>query len=210
MKTKILTLAAAACAIAVCAIAGPKKNVVDEVAWVVGDEAIFRSDIEEMYSSMRSEGISLPGDPYCTVPEKIALEKLYLHQAKIDTIEAPTGQVQSIVDRRIDFFIANLGSKEKVEEYFRKPLSALREQLAEVTKNNYIVEQVQQNLTKDVKATPAEVRKYYNSLPEDSIPYIPLQVEVQVVQINPVIPQQEIEDVKARLRDYADRINRGE
>lgn len=191
-------------------MAGPTKNVVDEVAWVVGDEAIFRSDIEEQYSQMRSEGTSISGDPYCVIPERLAIEKLYLHQAKIDTIEAPEGQVQSSVDRRIQFFIANLGSKEKVEEYFRKSIPALREQLVEVMRNNYIVDQVQNSLTKDIKATPNDVKKYFQSLPDDSIPYVPMQVEAQIITLNPVIPAQEIEDVKARLRDYADRVNRGE
>lgn len=210
MNIKQILSVSAICAVALASIAGPKKNVIDEVAWVIGDEAIFRSDVEDMYSSMRSEGVSLPGDPYCTLPERMAVEKLYLHQAKIDTIEAPESQVSSAVERRIDFFVQNLGSREKVEEYFRKSMPALKEQLTEVMRNNYIVDQVQTSLTKNVKATPNEVRKYFDSLPEDSIPYIPLQVETQIVRINPVIPRQEIEDIKARLRDYADRVNKGE
>lgn len=201
-------------AIGVCtlyALAAPvKKNVIDEVVWVVGDEPIFRSDVEEQYMQMRQEGTPIGGDPYCVIPEKIAVEKLYLHQAKLDTIEAPDAQVASGVDRRIDYFIANLGSREKVEEYFRKPLPALREQLMDIMKTNYIVDQVQSNLTKDVKVTPNDVRKYYSGLPADSIPYVPMQVEAQIIEINPIIPQQEVEDVKARLRDYADRVNRGE
>lgn len=201
---------AAAC-VALCALAAPvKRNVIDEVAWIVGDEPIFRSEIEDQYSQMRSEGTSIAGDPYCVIPERIAVEKLYLHQAKIDTVEAPEGQVQSSVDKRLAYFVDNLGSREKVEEYFRKPYAQLREQLLEVMRNNYIVEQVQSNLTKDVKATPNDVRKYFSALPEDSIPYVPMQVEAQIITINPVIPAQEIEDVKARLRDYADRVNRGE
>ncbi len=201
---------AAAC-VALCALAAPvKRNVIDEVAWIVGDEPIFRSEIEDQYAQMRSEGTSIAGDPYCVIPERIAVEKLYLHQAKIDTVEAPEGQVQSSVDKRLAYFVDNLGSREKVEEYFRKPYAQLREQLLEVMRNNYIVEQVQSNLTKDVKATPNDVRKYFSALPEDSIPYVPMQVEAQIITINPVIPAQEIEDVKARLRDYADRVNRGE
>lgn len=196
---------------ALCAIAAPvKRNVVDEVAWIVGDEPIFRSEIEEQYASMRSEGTPIIGDPYCVIPERIAVEKLYLHQAKIDTVEAPEGQVQSSVDKRMAYFVNNLGSREKVEEYFRKPYAQLREQMLDVMRNNYIIEQVQSNLTKDVKATPNDVRKYFSALPEDSIPYVPMQVEAQIISINPVIPAQEIEDVKARLRDYADRVNRGE
>lgn len=186
------------------------KNVVDEVAWVVGDEAIFRSDIEEQYQQMRSEGINLSGDPYCMIPEQIAVEKLYLHQAKIDTIEVPESSVRNMVDQRINFFINQLGSKEKVEEYFHKSLPVLRESLIEMMKNNSIVSQVQRNLTQDVTATPNEVRKYFNALPADSVPYVPMQVEVQIITQNPNIPRQEIEDVKARLREYADRVNKGE
>lgn len=210
MKIRNVMIPAAAC-MALCAIAAPvKRNVVDEVAWIVGDEPIFRSEIEDQYAQVRSEGTSVAGDPYCVIPERIAVEKLYLHQAKIDTVEAPEGQVQGSVDKRLAFFINNFGSREKVEEYFRKPYAQLREQLLEVMRNNYIIEQVQHNLTKDVKATPNDVRKYFSTLPEDSIPYVPMQVEAQIISINPVIPAQEIEDVKARLRDYADRVNRGE
>lgn len=144
------------------------------------------------------------------IPEQIAVQKLYLHQAKLDTIEAPEAQVAAGVDKRLNFFIANLGSKEKVEEYFNKPLPQLREQLMDVMRTSYITDQVQSQLTKNVKGTPNEVRKYFDALPEDSIPYIPMQVEAQIISVNPVIPQQEIDDVKARLRDYSDRVNKGE
>ena len=186
------------------------NNIIDEVAWVVGDEPIYKSDIEAMYSQMQYSGDAIEGSPYCFIPEQIAIEKLYLHQAKLDTIEAPEAMVQQSVDRQLNSFITNLGSKERVEAHFRKPLPQLREQLVDVMRNNYIVQQVQQSLTKDVKATPGDVRKYFNNIDVDSVPYIPLQVEAQIITLNPVIPQQEIEDVKSRLRDYADRVNRGE
>lgn len=190
--------------------AGPKKNVIDEVVWIVGDNAIFKSEVEDQYAQMRSQGMSPGGDPYCVIPEQLAVEKLYLHQAKIDTIEAPVSQLGSSVDRHLNFLISNLGSKEKVEEYFRKPWNVLRDEVMEKMKTSYIVEQVQSSLTKDVKATPNDVKKYFAKLPADSIPYVPMQVEVQIVQLNPVIPKEEIEDVKARLREYTDQINKGE
>lgn len=212
MKLRNLIIPATAC-VAFCALAGPgqvKRNVIDEVAWIVGDEPIFRSEIEDQYAQLRSEGTQLSGDPYCIIPERIAVEKLYLHQAKIDTVTAPEGQVQSAVEKRMTFFVNNFGTREKMEEYFRKPYSQIREQMLEVMRNNYIIDQVQSNLTKDVKATPNDVRKYFASLPEDSIPYVPMQVEAQIISINPLIPAQEIEDVKARLRDFADRVNKGE
>lgn len=207
---KYIAIGAAIIAISFPMMSQSEKNVVDEVAWIVGDEAIFRSDIEEQYQQMKTEGISMSGDPYCFIPENIAVEKLYLHQAKMDTIEIPESSVRNMVDQRINFFINQLGSKEKVEEYFHKSLPVLRESLVEMMKNNSIVSQVQRSLTEGVTATPNEVRKFYNDLPEDSVPYVPMQVEVQLVTINPNIPRQEIEDVKARLREYADRVNKGE
>lgn len=190
--------------------AAPTKNIIDQVVWVVGDQPIFRSEVEDMYAQMRSDGEAIKGDPYCVIPEQLAVQRLYMHQAKLDTIEAPEAQVKAGVERRIDYFIANLGSKEKVEQYFHKSLPALREQLMDVMRSNYITEQIQHNLTKDLKPTPAEVRKYFQSLPEDSVPYVPMQVETQLIQLNPAIPKQEIEDIKSRLRNYSERVNKGE
>lgn len=203
----LLTLAAAA---VMCVMAEPIRNVVDEVAWIVGDEAIFRSDVEETYAQMRSMGERIDGDPYCVIPEQLAVEKLYLHQAKLDTIEAPENSVIARADQQLNVYVANLGSKEKVEEYFRKPYSELRNQLADMIRTSYITNEVQNKLTENVKATPNDVRKYFDTLPPDSVPYIPLQVETQIITFNPQIPREEIEDVKARLRDYADRVNRGD
>ena len=187
-----------------------QNNVAEEVAWVIGDEPIFKSDIEEQYQQVLSERIPIDGNPYCVIPEQMAINKLFLDQARIDTVEVQQSAISSEVESRINFFIANLGSKEKVEEYFRRPMPRLREKLNEMYSEQYCIQQVQSELTKNVKATPADVQKYYNSLPKDSLPYIPMQVEVQIITINPVIPQQEIDEVKARLRDYAQQVNSGE
>ncbi|MDE6740872.1 MAG: peptidylprolyl isomerase, partial [Muribaculaceae bacterium] len=216
MKKTTISIAFAAAAFLSFGVAmadsasGPKKNVIDEVAWIVGDNAIYKSEIEEAYSEMRSMGLSPGGDPYCVIPEQLAVEKLYLHQGKLDTIEAPVSQLASRVDMYMNNFIKGLGSREKVEEMFRKPWNSIRDDVMEKMKANYIKETVQDNLTKNVKATPNEVKKYFAKLPADSIPYVPMQVEVQLMQLNPIIPKQEIEDVKARLRDITDRVNKGE
>ena len=208
MKLRLLTIGLFITAM--CYLMTAQNNIAEEVAWIVGDEAIFKSDIEEQYLQLQYERTPIEGNPYCVIPEQIAIEKLFLHQAKIDTIEVANSTVQQSVDARINYFIANLGSKEKVEEYFRKPLPEIREQLMNTVRDQYTIQQVQSNLTKDVKATPADVRKFYNSIPKDSLPLIQKQVEVEIITINPVIPQQEIDEVKSRLRDYAQRVNNGE
>ena len=195
-------------ALAIAAMA--QNNVAEEVAWVIGDEPIFKSDIEEQYQQALYERVAIDGNPYCVIPEQMAIDKLFLDQARIDTVEVQQSAISAEVESRINFFIANLGSKEKVEEYFRMPLPRLREKLNEVYSDQYCIQQVQNDLTKNVKATPADVRKFYNSLPKDSLPYIPMQVEAQIITINPVIPQQEIDEVKSRLRDYAQQVTSGE
>lgn len=209
-RVKITKIAGVAAIAAVTAAAFAKNNIAEEVAWTIGDEPIYKSEIEQAYQDLLQDRTPIKGDPYCTVPEMLAIQKLYLHQADIDTVKVPDAQVQAQVDGQINFLITNLGTKEKVEEYFRKTMPEIREYFAQSFRNRYRVQQVQQSLTKDVKATPADVRRYFNQLPSDSVPYIPRQVEVQIITLNPVIPRQEIDDVKARLRDYADRVNRGE
>lgn len=209
MRNKHFTLAIAGCAIAFAALA-VNNNIVEEVAWMVGDQPIYKSDVEQAYQQMLYEKTPVNGDPYCVIPENLAIEKLFLHQADIDTVEVQESMVNQAVEQRINYLINNLGTQEKVEEYFRKPMAEFREEMMESMRNQYRVQEVQRSIAKDLKVTPSDVRKYFAGLPEDSVPYVPMQVEVKIITINPKIPQQEIDDVKARLRDYADRVNRGE
>lgn len=195
---------------AIAAVAVAQNNIVEEVAWVVGDQPIYKSEIEEEYQRMLYERIPVNGDPYCVIPEQIAISKLFLHQADLDTIEVQESMVRQQVDQRVNAIIADLGSKEKLEQYVRMPLIEYREQMADMMRNNYRIQQVQSAITKDIKVTPSDVRRYFNDLPEDSIPMIPMQVEVQIITLNPDIPRQEIEDVKARLRDFTEQITSGE
>ena len=166
--------------------------------------------MEEAYQQALYERMPIKGDPYCVFPEQLAIEKLFLHQADIDTVEVAESMVSLAVDQRMNYLITNLGSKEKVEEYFRRPLSEVRTTMLDGMRNQYRVQEVQRSLTKDFKSTPAEIQRYFAQLPPDSIPYVPLTVEAEIITIQPRIPQEEIDDVKSRLRQYADRVNKGE
>ena len=187
-----------------------QDNVIDEVVWVVGDEAILKSEVEEARMSALYEGRKFDRDPYCVIPEEIAVQKLYLHQAALDSIEVSESEVIQRVDYMTNMYIANIGSREKMEEYFNKTSSQIRETLRENAREGLKVQKMQQKLVGEIKITPAEVRRYFKDLPQDSIPYIPTQVEVQIITQQPKVPISEIEDVKRRLREYTDRINKGE
>lgn len=186
-----------------------QENVIDEIVWVVGDDAILRSDIETQRLYMQNEGAPLDGDPYCVIPEYMAIQKLYLHQAKLDSIEVNESQVIQQTERWLNTVINQAGSKEKLEEYFNKKISQIKEERKETFKEQQIVQQMQQKLIGEIKLTPSEVRKYYSQLPQDSLPYIPTTVEVQIVTFDPKIPFEETDAIKARLRDFTDQITTG-
>ena len=187
-----------------------QDNVIDEVVWVVGDEAILKSEVEQMRIRAQYEGRKFDGDPYCVIPEELALQKLFLNQAAIDSIEATETEVMNQVEYQMNYYINQIGSREKMEEYFQKSSMDIREELRETARRELTMQMMQRELMKDIKVTPAEVRRYFTKLSSDSIPYIPTQVEVQLITIEPEIPEEEIDRVKARLREFTDRINSGE
>lgn len=187
-----------------------QNNVIDEVVWVVGDEAILKSEVEEARLSALYEGRKFDGDPYCVIPEELAIQKLYMHQAALDSIKVSDSELLQQVDAMENQYIQAIGSKEKMEEYFNKTASQIREQLRENVRTRLIVQQMQQKIVGDIKLTPAEVRQFYKSLPKDSIPYVPTEVEVQIITQEPSVPQSEIDDVKRRLRDYTERVEKGD
>ena len=187
-----------------------QNNVIDEVVWVVGDEAILKSDVESERLNAQYEGRKFDGDPYCVIPEQLAVQKLFLHQAEIDSIEVAEADVLTELEFRINYIIDQIGSKEKMEEYYNKTSTQIREMLRENIRNEKTVRKMQQEIMGDIKIVPADVRRYFKNLPQDSIPYIPTQVEVQIVTLEPKIPQEEIERVKKALRDYTDQVNKGE
>ena len=187
-----------------------QNNVIDEVVWVVGDEAILKSDVESERLNAQYEGRKFEGDPYCIIPEQLAIQKLFLHQAELDSIEVSEQEVLGQLERQVNWYIDQIGSKEKMEEYFKKTSTQIREMLRENIRNGLIVQRMQQQIMGDIKIVPADVRRYFKDLPQDSIPFIPTQVEVQIIAFEPKIPQEEIDRVKKTLRDYTERVEKGE
>ena len=187
-----------------------QNNVIDEVVWIVGDEAILKSDVESERLNAQYEGRKLDGDPYCIIPEELAVQKLFLHQAELDSVEVSEQEILGELERRMNYLIDQIGSKEKMEEYYNKTSTQIREMFRENIRNGMTVQKMQREIIGDIKIVPADVRRYFKNLPQDSIPFVPTQVEVQIVTLEPKIPQEEIERVKKALRDYTDQITKGE
>ena len=186
-------------------------TVVDEVIWVVGDEAILRSDVETLRMQSSMEGVKWGGNPDCSIPEQIAVQKLFKHQALIDSIEVTDADVAQEVEQQINYWLEMVdGSRERLEEYKHQPLSQIRNELREDMKDRQMVQKMKQKLVEDIAVTPAEVRRYFKDIPQDSIPFVPTVVEVQIIQQTPRIAPEELNRVKEELREYTDRVNRGE
>ena len=188
----------------------PENSVIDEVIWVVGDEPILKSDVEAMRMQGLAEGISFGSDPDCTIPEQLAVQKLFLHQAQIDSVDVPEADIVAGVNQQINRWIEAAGSQEKLEEYRKQSINDMREQLHDEFKNQQLIQKMKQKIVENVKVSPADVRAYFRNIPEDSIPFVPTEVEVQILAITPKVKQAEITRIKDQLRNFTQRINSGE
>lgn len=188
----------------------PETSIIDEVIWVVGDEAILKSDVEATRLQAEADGQKWSGNPDCMIPEQIAVQKLFLHQAAIDSIEVSESEITQGIDEQINYWIQMVGSREKLEEYRKQSISEMRQSMRDDYKNNRLIGMMKEKLVGDVKVTPADVRNYFKDLPEDSIPFVPAVVEVEIITQNPKITNEEINRVKNQLRDYTDRVTKGE
>ena len=186
-----------------------QSNVVDQIIWVVGDEPILLSDVEETRISSEAYGEHID-NPYCTTPDQIAVNKLFIHQAELDSVNVSEADIIKGVDNRINEFIQTYGSREALEQMSGRSISQMRENLKKQYREQMMADEVRQKLTKDVKATPAEVREYFKNMPTDSLPFIPTQVEVQIITSTPAVSRAEIERIENKLREYAQRVNKGE
>lgn len=186
------------------------RSVIDEVIWVVGDEPILKSEVEGLRLQAEMEGKRWKGDPDCAIPERIAVEKLFLHQAAIDSIGVTEADVAQNVEQRLEYFITQAGSREKLEEYRGQSLSQIRSQMREELRKQMMIQRMREKLVEDITVSPAEVRRYFSTLSPDSIPFVPTEVEVEILTQAPKIEQAEIDRVKDELREFTDRVNQGE
>ncbi|MDN4753504.1 peptidylprolyl isomerase [Porphyromonadaceae bacterium W3.11] len=206
---KVLLIAALLALFPQLVLAQSKNNVIDEIAWVIGDEYILLSDIERQRLYYESMGERMSGNARCVIPEQMAVQKLFLNQADIDSIFVNPGMVNQSVSQWIEAVTNELGSRDKVEEYLGRNMSQIREERTKVVTDEYRVMQMQQKLIGDVKVSPSEVNRYYDVVNKDSLPFMPQTVEVQIITLEPKIPFSEVDRIKERLIGFTNDINSG-
>ena len=186
------------------------KNVMDEVIWVVGNEVILRSDVEFQRMNAEMQGNKIAGDPYSVIPEQLAVQKLFLTQAAIDSIEVSEADVLDMANEQLEYMVEMAGSEQKLEEYRGMSLKQIRQEIIKYLIENEKIKGAKNKIIGDKKISPAEVRRYFKDMPSDSLPFIPMQVEVQILTRTPEVSDTETERVKSELLDYAQRVNSGE
>jgi len=185
-------------------------QVVDEVMAVVGNKIILKSDIEKQYIQYQAQSGGGSGDNRCAIFDQILLQKLLLNQAEIDSVTATENQVESELDRRMRFYIQQIGSEEKLEEYFHTTIRELKAEFRDVIKDQLTVQMMQSKITKDIAASPNDVRTFFENIPADSVPYIDAELEVAQIMRIPPISYEEKQAIRSQLEDYRKKILAGE
>ncbi len=175
------------------------QKLIESVAGIVGNEAIFLSEIENAVIQQQYSGDRTPVEKLrCMIFEEQMIAKLFLDQARIDSIEVSDASIEGSLNLRLNQFIARAGSEKALEEYFKRSITEIRADLRKSLKNQQIIEEVQAKIAENITVTPADVKKFYEKIPKDSLPTIPAKVELSIIQIDP--PDNEVNKAEARQR----------
>ncbi|MBP7168637.1 MAG: peptidylprolyl isomerase [Bacteroidia bacterium] len=185
-------------------------KVVDQVVAVVGAKIILLSDIEAQYQQLLGQ-TSLRGDDLrCKIVDQLLLNKLLAHQAEIDSVEVGEDQVEQKINQNMSYFIQQIGSAEKLEAYYGKSIAELKEEFRPMIREQLVVQQMQGKITGGVTASPADVKSFFNNIPEDSLPLINAEVEYAQILKKVPVSAEEKKNTKEKLNEFRDRILKGE
>lgn len=187
-----------------------QPQVIDNVLAVVGGHVVLKSDVETQYLQFTAQGSKGGPDLKCELFEELLFQKLMLHQAEVDSLEVSENQVESELDRRLRYFIYQIGSQEKLEEYYKKSITDIKNEFRDYIKEQLLVQQVQSKITENIKITPTEVREFFNSIPKDSLPLVSSELEIGHIVKIPHVSDSIKSETRKRLNDLRERIINGE
>jgi peptidyl-prolyl cis-trans isomerase SurA len=185
-------------------------KVIDKVIAVIGGNIILQSDLESQIVSLRAQGVLVDDNARCGLMEELLFQKLLLHQAVLDSVEVSEAEVESEIDRRMNYFIAQIGSEKKLEEYYKKSILEIKEEFRVIVKDQMVSQRMKGQITSATQVTPKEVKTYFNSLHTDSVPMIESEVEYAQILINAKESEQAKQDAKDRINGFRERIINGE
>tara|TARA_B110000008_G_scaffold272537_1_gene305436 strand:- start:1330 stop:2679 length:1350 start_codon:yes stop_codon:yes gene_type:complete len=188
-----------------------EREKIDGVAAVIGDFVVLESDIEKQFTQLRVSGVSMENISKCQVFGKLLEDKLYQHHAIQDSIEVNQAEIQSYVDQQVNAFAQQIGSMDKLLEYYKKDSEQeLRSEMFELNKNSELAKKMQQSIIEEIEITPEEVRQFFNSIPSNDRPVFGTELRVSQIVVYPTVSQQEKQNVINRLKGFkADVIDNG-
>lgn len=195
----------------VCPLAAVSQTgvVVDQVIAVVGNSAILKSDILNQRRQLQGQGVEIGDTPECMIMDDMLFQKLLFNQAIIDSVIVSDEQVEQVLDRRLRFFIQQIGSRERLEAYYGKSIDEIKDEFREVIREQEMARMMESQITQNLRVTPSEVRSFFNRIPQDSIPLIETEIILAQIVKKPPVSQQEKDNVKSQLEEYRQRIIRG-
>ena len=179
-----------------------KDKIIDEIIAVVGDEIVLKSELEGRKTEMKNEGFKIDSDSECAVIEELLYQKLLINQAKIDSIEVTDDEVESQLERRLEYYISQFPSEKDFEKFYGKTASQLKEDFRPDVKDQILTQKMQGEITQNVRITPNEVTEYFNSIPKDSLPLIESEVQYSQIVIDPEVQKDQEKLIKDQLLGY--------
>lgn len=198
------------CFLAFAAAAQDEPQTIDKVIAVVGGNITLQSELETQYLQMLASGYEPNDDSRCILFEELLYGNLLLHRAKVDSLNVSDGEVEDELSRRLEYFIAQLGSQEKLEEYYEKSILEIKDEFRELIKEQLLSQRMQQDITGDIKVTPAETRAYFNKIPTDSLPYINTEIEIGRIMRRPEITKEQKATARGKAEELRQRVRDGE
>lgn len=187
-----------------------EKKLIDKVVAVVGERLILRSQLEQQYTQYARSGMEVDENTHCVLFEELLFQNLLVHKALKDSLEVSDDEVEGEINRRLDYFVNQIGSIERLEQFYGKSINEIRREFSDEIRDQLLMQQAQGKITMDVKVSPKDVREFYNKIPTDSLPYINSEVEVAHIVIEPIVSDEEKERIKERLRGFKTRVEKGE
>ncbi|MGM0530702.1 MAG: peptidylprolyl isomerase [Bacteroidota bacterium] len=185
------------------------QRLIDQVVAVVGDKTILQSDIESQLMQMRAEGMG-SSNQRCDMLDQLISQKLLLIQAERDSIEVSNNQIEQQLNMRLRYFIRQIGSKEKLEDYYNKSIAEIRADFRDLLNEQLRTQKMRQQLIQDVTVSPSEVEEYYKNMPEDSIPMVNQKVQIAQIVKYPPETEEAAKEARQRLLELRKRIQDGE
>ena len=197
--------------IALCLLSflGYSQNSIEGIVAVVGNKVILKSAVETQYLQMRQSAV-VGEEAKCKILDEMMFQKLMSHHAEVDSLIVSDDEVDKAIEQRIDFFVNQIGSVQKLEAYFGKTISELREEFQTLFREQILGQRMESKVTSEVKATPKDVLQFYNRIPEDSLPIFPEEIYLSQLVVFPKVDAKERERITNKLNSFKQRIQDGE